>query len=213
MAKERPPKFCEECGKKLRSNYRPTDVVCGQPKWNGTAYSKCQRDRLIRLGIYKVAQDTTGKKCKVCDKVMEWKFNATQKVCKYPVWLRRYLKEKKTPCEKVNMKNNGENWNKVHRRTKREIRAEQEFFLGKEESDMVGYAPLIEPPVDNKQRKCIGILSQEGELGEHYFTSKGAYNRICPKCVESAEMRELSHYKDDSEGASLSMCRHQEGRD
>jgi hypothetical protein len=210
MAKKRPPRYCEECGKKLRSNYKTNEVVCGQPKWNNTAYSKCQRDRLIRLGRYgNTAKDTAGRICRICNKALEHVTNASQYICKFPLYERKKLKaegkEFRTECEKKNQKRNGDSWKKINRRTKKEVTEEREFFLGKEEPDMHDYAPLKEPPVDNKPRRCIGILSQEGERGEHWFTSKGSYNRICPDCAEATKMRELSHYKDDSEG--LSVCR------
>lgn len=195
---KRPPKYCEECGTKLRSNYRPQDAVCSQPKWNGTAYSKCQRARLIRLGRYSIAQDTTGKKCKVCDKVMEHMTNANQSVCKRPPHLRRYFAKYRTDCEIKNQATNGDKWKKVNRRTKKEKQEHIEFFVGKEDLDMLDYAPLVKPYEDNKQRRCLGILSHEGELGDHFFKSKGPYNRVCPLCVESAMMRDLDHNKDES---------------
>lgn len=211
MAKKRPPKYCEECGKKLRSNYRPKEVVCSKPKVNGTSYSKCQKDRLVRLGRYSVSKDTTGRKCKICDKVMEYKSNANQIVCKHPIDVRKQLKEQgkeyRTDCEKKNQENNGRIWNKDNRKTKKQIREEREFFIGKEELDMLDYAPLKEPPVDNKKRRCLGVLSRENELGEHFFISKGPYNRICDECVEAAERRQISHYKDSSEGYTVTINR------
>jgi hypothetical protein len=124
--------------------------------------------------------------------------NANQTVCKHPPHIRKYLIDYRTDCEKKNQAINGDNWKKVNRRTKKEIREEQEFFIGKEDLDMLDYAPLVKPYEDNKQRRCLGILSHEGEIGEHFFKSKGPYNRICPRCEEVAEMRELSHNKDET---------------
>jgi hypothetical protein len=208
MAKKRPPKYCGECGKQLRSNWRSESEVCGYPKINGTHYSQCQKDRLVRLGKYgNIAKDTTGRKCAICDKLLENMTNANQNICKLPLEERKRLKAEgkpyRTECETKNQKLNGDNWKKVNRRTKKEIAEEREFFIGKEESDMLDYAPLKEPAVDNKKRRCVGILSQEGERGEHWFVSKGPYNRICDDCVEVTKMRELDHYKDDSEGYTV----------
>jgi hypothetical protein len=192
----RPPKYCEECGKQLRKNYRPMDVVCSKPKWNGTSYSKCQRDRLIRLGLYgNMAQDTTGRKCKICEKEIENITNANQTVCKRPLYLRKYFKDFRTKCEKKNQKQNGDNWAKIHRKTKAERRKDREFFIGKEDIDMLNYPPLKVPKNDRTMRRCLGILTHDDELGEHWFESSGPENRICNKCKIAIRDRLSSNTK------------------
>jgi hypothetical protein len=207
---KRPDKFCEECNKKLPDGYRHKDVVCGQPKYNGTQYSKCQRDRLIRLGKYgNMRIDTTGRKCVVCDAVLQDVQNALQFICKLPLEERQILKAQglpwRTECEKKNQERNGLKWKKVNRRTKKEKQEEIEFFVGKDDADMMYYAPLKLPYEDNKQRRCLGILSHEDELGEHWFKSKGPHNRVCDKCVEAFDMRELDHCNHDDTAYTLSL--------
>jgi len=199
---KRPDKFCEECNKKLPDGYRNKDVVCGQPKYNGTQYSKCQRDRLIRLGKYgNMKKDTTGRKCKVCSAELGNVSNAAQYICKRPLGERKRLKAEglpwRTECEIRNQKVNGDKWKRANRRTKKEQQEEIEFFIGKEDADMTHYAPLRLPREDNKVRGCLGILTHGTELGEHTFVSKGPYNRVCDRCVEAFEMRELDHHKHD----------------
>ncbi len=33
-----------------------------------------------------------------------------------------------------------------------------------------------------KKRKCLGVLSHDDRLGEHWFMSAGPHNRVCEKC-------------------------------
>lgn len=209
---KRPDKFCEECNKKLPDGYRHKDVVCGQPKYNGTQYSKCQRDRLIRLGKYgNMKIDTSGRVCVVCGKELTNVTNASQFICKLPLEERKELKlaglPYRTECEKRNQERNGNKWARVNRRTKKEVQKEIEFFIGKDDADMVHYAPLKLPHEDNKVRRCLGILSHEDELGEHTFVSKGPYNRVCDKCNEAFEMRELDHCNHDDTAYPMSIRR------
>ncbi len=183
--KAREPRFCTECGKQLRKYYKSNENVCGWPRVTKTQ-SQCQLDRSDRLKLNNQAKDTTGKRCKVCNKVMDYKRNANQELCNIPKGIRYLFIDHKTPCQRKNQSLVEAAWKKQQKESPKK-RTEEELIY--DEIDQKWLPELKLPPFDGVRRKCMGILSADDELGEHWFESAGPGNRICPKCVEAREMR------------------------
>ncbi len=183
--KEREPRFCTECGTQLRKYYKSNETVCGMPKVTKNQ-SQCQLDRSNRLRLNNQAKDTTGKRCKICNKVMDYKRNANQDICNRPKGIRYLFKESLTPCQKLNKQRVEARW-KDRRKMNPVAKTEEQLIL--EEIDQKWLPELKLPPHDGVTRRCLGILSADDELGEHYFSSAGPGNRQCPKCIEAKEVR------------------------
>lgn len=193
--KAREDRFCTECGKQLRRYYKSNETVCGQPKVTKTQ-SQCQLDRSKRLKLNNQAKDTTGKRCKICNKVMDYKRNANQELCNIPKGIRYLFKDPKTPCQRKNQAIVEKAW-KDDIKNNPKKKTEEQLIL--EDIDKNWLKKLILPPNDGVRRKCLGILSADDELGEHWFESAGPGNRICPECVEAKEVRqEMGALADDT---------------
>lgn len=184
--KEREDRFCTECGKQLRKYYKSNETVCGQPKVTKTQ-SRCQLDRSNRLKLNNQAIDTTGKRCKICDRVMIYKRNANQELCNIPKGIRYLFIDHKTPCQRQNQANVEKKWKEDQKDNPRQ-KTEEELIY--DEIDQRWLPKLKLPPNDGKKRKCLGILSADDELGDHWFVSTGPGNRQCLKCIEAREVRQ-----------------------
>jgi hypothetical protein len=145
------------------------------------------------------ALNTEGRECKICGTVMIYKANANQEICNRPKDIRYLFVENKTPCQIKNQRTVEGNWKKRRKENPLE-RTEQEQI--EDAIDQIWLPELKLPPFDGKKRKCLGMLSAEDALGEHFFTSAGPGNRICPECVDAKERnREFDNIR--GEGGSI----------
>lgn len=183
--KAREDRFCTECGSQLRKYYKSNETVCGQPKVTKNQ-SRCQLDRSSRLRLNNQAKDTTGRECKICGDVMGYKVNANQDICNRPSNVRYLFIDHLTPCQIENRTRVINAW-RAKRKGNPIVRTEEQLIC--DAIDQKWLPELKLPPFDGKKRRCVGILSPDNELGEHWFISAGPGNRICPKCVEAREIR------------------------
>lgn len=183
--KAREPRNCTECNKPLRKFYKSNEYVCAHPKVNKTQ-SQCQLDRSDRLGLNNQSIDTSGKRCKICDKVMIYKRNANQELCNRPKGIRYLFVDPKTPCQRKNQQLVEKAW-KENRIDHPLEKTEEELII--EIIDRMWLPDLVLPPFDGKLRVCMGVLTAEDKLGHHTFVSAGPGNRICSLCVDAKEQR------------------------
>ncbi|RLA40474.1 MAG: hypothetical protein DRR06_17415 [Gammaproteobacteria bacterium] len=155
--------------------------MCGQPRVTKTQ-SQCQLDRSARLKTNNQAKNTEGKTCKVCNTVMIYKANSNQEICNRPKEVRYLFVDHKTPCQVKNQKQVEAEW-KLDRKNNPKKRTEEEQI--EDAIDQIWYPVLKEPTFDGKMRKCLGMLSHEDALGEHFFKSAGPENRQCPRCLDA----------------------------
>lgn len=197
--KEREDRFCEECGTQLRKYYKSNETVCGQPKVTKNQ-SRCQLDRSSRLRLNNQAKDTTGKKCKICNEVMVYKQNANQELCNRPKNIRYLFVDHITPCQVKNRKTVIDDWKKMRKDTPI-VKTEEDLIH--DEIDQKWLHELKLPIFDGKKRRCVGLLSADDELGEHWFISAGPGNRICSRCVEAREIRKEAGAIADESGRGI----------
>jgi hypothetical protein len=183
--KEREARHCTECGKQLRKFWKRNENVCGQPKVTKTQ-SRCQLDRSARLKTNNQARNTDGRECKICGDVMVYKANSNQEICNRPKNIRYLFLEPKTPCQIKNQKSVESDWKKKRKENPVERTEEEQI---EDIIDQIWLPELKLPPNDGKMRMCLGMLSDEDQLGAHWFKSAGPGNRICPLCVEAKETR------------------------
>lgn len=186
-------KACEICEAPLRSNYRKDERVCAHPKIPGTTQSVCQQMLARKTGATSPKQDTTGKKCLTCGEVMIWVTNANQKYCKRPLYLRQYFIDPRTMCEKTAQSQSEKDW----RDNNKDGRVATTPWSVQE-------APKGLLKIVYTKRKCLGVLTNDDELGEHYFLSDGVGNRVCERCRQSSETRKLTFAKHSQGAAGLS---------
>jgi hypothetical protein len=179
----REPRHCSECGKELRKYYNKNEYVCGHPKVTQTQ-SQCQLDRSSRLKTNNQALNTVGRECKICGEVMIYKANANQEICNRPKNIRYLFVHPKTPCQIKNQRTVEADWKKDQKENPRQ-KTEEELI--EETIDNVWLPALVEPIKDGIMRRCLGMLSSEEFLGDHWFKSDGPHNRQCPECVEAKE--------------------------
>lgn len=197
--KARKDRFCTECGTQLRRYYKSNETVCGQPKVTKNQ-SRCQLDRSSRLKLNNQAKDTTGRKCKICNEVMVYKQNANQELCNRPKDIRYLFIDHITPCQVINRRTVIGGWKKKRKKYPIEKTEEEKLY---DEIDQKWLPELKLPLFDGKVRKCMGLLSADDELGDHWFKSAGPGNRICPKCVEAREIRKEAGAIADQSGRGI----------
>ncbi len=188
IPKKREARFCEICDAPLRKLYKSDERVCGHPKIPGKTQSVCQQMYARKTGATAYRQDTTGRKCGVCKKVMGWMSNANQKYCKRPLYLRRYFVDPRTECEKIAQRKSEDDWRKKNKNGR--------IPRSTETINYPDHAIEIPEPVFTR-RLCLGILSTE-ELGEHYFMSSGVHNRQCERCKIASDQRKVTAAKYDN---------------
>jgi hypothetical protein len=141
------------------------------------------------------ALNTEGRECKICGEVMEYKANANQEICNRPKDIRHLFVDHRTPCQIQNQRTVEADWKKKRKESPLERTEEEQI---EDVIDQVWLPELKLPPFDGKRRRCLGMLSAEDALGEHYFKSAGPHNRICPECVEARETnREFDCIRND----------------
>jgi len=196
----REPRYCTECGNQLRVHYNKNETVCGQPKVTKTQ-SRCQLDRSVRLKTNNQAKNTEGRQCKICGDVMIYKANANQEICNRPKDIRYLFVDHRTLCQVKNQRKVEFDW-KRGRKDNPVEKTEEELI--EEAIDLTWYPALKEPTSDGIMRRCLGVLSADDALGEHYFKSDGDHNRICPKCKEAREKnREFDNIRNDGHSTRI----------
>jgi hypothetical protein len=142
-------------------------------------------DRSARLKTNNQALNTEGRECKICGEVMTYKANANQEICNRPKDIRHLFVDHRTLCQLKNQRTVEYNWKQKRKENPLERTEEEQI---EDAINQIWLPELKLPPFDGKRRRCLGMLSAEDALGEHYFTSAGPGNRICPECVEAKEM-------------------------
>jgi hypothetical protein len=126
---------------------------------------------------------------------MIYKANANQEICNRPKDIRYLFLYHKTPCQVKNQKAVEADWKKERKENPLEKTEEQ---LIAENIDQMWLPELKLPPNDGRRRMCLGMLSAEDQLGEHYFASTGPGNRVCPLCVDAKERnKEFDNVRND----------------
>lgn len=140
----------------------------------------------VKSTIEKIVTERKNNKrpnCKICGVPVENYTNNNQLYCSYTEEQQEEFNSKLSPCQQ-----------KARKRVLGGWKFRLYNGIGPKNIDSVENYKAVQPlykPVDAKLRSCIGILTNDDQLGPHTFISSGPHHRICDKCHAAAQTRAI----------------------